>query len=199
VVLAYSDRRDAIIYWVEQQAGNSAVSRISYQNIPTLKNLTVQVVAAPKFGIWSPQLSAVMLKQWMTLHTDLATYKMNAPIFQFNLDNSFNFGHGWVGSADAYLVTKGHSENLYFVRTAGAVNLSLTKSLMKDRLSIQLKGADLLHTEKHGTVMYAGSMQTEQISWYDSRQFVLTLRYKFNTTRSKYKGTGAGNDEKNRL
>ena len=199
VVLAYSDRRDAIIYWVEQQAGNSAVSRISYQNIPTLKNLTVQVVAAPKFGIWSPQLSAVMLKQWMTLHTDLATYKMNAPIFQFNLDNSFNFGHGWVGSADAYLVTKGHSENLYFVRTAGAVNLSLTKSLMKDRLSIQLKGADLLHTEKHGTVMYAGSMQTKQISWYDSRQFVLTLRYKFNTTRSKYKGTGAGNDEKNRL
>lgn len=199
VVLAYSDRRDAIIYWVEQQAGNSAISRISYQNIPTLKNLTVQVVAAPKFGIWSPQLSAVMLKQWMTLHTDLATYKMNDPIFQFNLDNSFNFGHGWVGSADAYLVTKGHSENLYSVRTVGAVNLSLTKSLMKDRLSIQLKGADLLHTEKHGTVMYAGSMQTEQISWYDSRQFMLTLRYKFNTTRSKYKGTGAGNDEKNRL
>ena len=83
--------------------------------------------------------------------------------------------------------------------TAGAVNLSLTKSLMADRLSIQLRGTDLLLTEKHGTVMYAGSMQTEQISWYDSRQFVLTLRYKFNTTRSKYKGTGAGNDEKNRL
>jgi hypothetical protein len=28
---------------------------------------------------------------------------------------------------------------------------------------------------------------------------VATIRYKFNTTRSKYKGTGAGNDEKNRL
>ena len=27
----------------------------------------------------------------------------------------------------------------------------------------------------------------------------LTVRYKFNTTRSKYKGTGAGNAEKNRL
>ena len=27
----------------------------------------------------------------------------------------------------------------------------------------------------------------------------LSLSYDFNTTRSKYKGTGAGNDEKNRL
>jgi hypothetical protein len=42
-------------------------------------------------------------------------------------------------------------------------------------------------------------MHSEQTSWYDSREFVLTLRYNFNTTRSKYKGTGAGNDEKNRL
>ena len=48
-------------------------------------------------------------------------------------------------------------------------------------------------------LLYAGRMHGEQTSWYDSREFVLTLRYNFNTTRSKYKGTGAGNDEKNRL
>jgi hypothetical protein len=27
----------------------------------------------------------------------------------------------------------------------------------------------------------------------------LTVRYKFNPTKSKYKGTGAGNDEKERM
>ena len=32
-----------------------------------------------------------------------------------------------------------------------------------------------------------------------TRDLQLTLRYKFNTTRSKYKGTGAGNAELNRL
>ena len=42
-------------------------------------------------------------------------------------------------------------------------------------------------------------MQSEQTSWSDSREIVLTLRYKFNISRSKYKGTGAGNAEKNRL
>ena len=34
---------------------------------------------------------------------------------------------------------------------------------------------------------------------YDSREFSISLRYRFNTTKSKYKGTGAANDELRRL
>ena len=33
----------------------------------------------------------------------------------------------------------------------------------------------------------------------DTREVSLTIRYTFNATRSKYKGTGAGNEEKQRL
>ena len=33
----------------------------------------------------------------------------------------------------------------------------------------------------------------------DSRDFYVTLRYKFNTARSKYKGTGAGQSERKRF
>lgn len=135
----------------------------------------------------------------LTLHTDVGNYRMNDPIFQFSFDNVLDFEHGWVASADAYLTTKGNQENFYSSRNNGVLNVSLTKSLMNDRLSIRIQGNDLFHTEKQGMLMYAGQMQSEQTSWSDSREFVLTLRYKFNTTRSKYKGTGAGNDEKNRL
>ncbi|MBP3850778.1 MAG: outer membrane beta-barrel protein [Prevotella sp.] len=197
--VSYNDRRDAIIYWAEQQAGNSSVTRITYQNIPTLKSLSAQIAVAPKFGVWSPELSVGMQKQWLTLHTDVGNYRLNTPIFQFNLDNTLDFGQGWVAAVDAYLNTKGNDENVYSSRKKSAVNVSLTKSLLNDRLSVRIQGTDLLHTEKQGMLMYAGRMQSEQISWYDSREFVLTIRYKFNTTRSKYKGTGAGNAEKNRL
>ena len=197
--IGYSDRRDAIIYWAEQETGNSAVTRITQTNIPSLKSLSAQIAIAPKFGLWSPELSIGMQKQWLTLHTDVGNYRMNDPIFQFSFDNVLDFGHGWVASADAYLTTKGNQENFYSSRNNGALNVSLTKSLMNDRLSIRIQGNDLFHTEKQGMLMYAGQMQSEQTSWSDSREFVLTLRYKFNTTRSKYKGTGAGNDEKNRL
>lgn len=33
----------------------------------------------------------------------------------------------------------------------------------------------------------------------DTRSFSIGIRYNFNTTRSKFKGTGAGNEEKTRL
>ena len=56
-----------------------------------------------------------------------------------------------------------------------------------------------LLTEKNKMLSYFDGIQTKQIGWSDSREFGLTIRYKFNTTRSKYKGTGAGNEEKNRL
>lgn len=199
LAVSYNDRRDAIIYWAEQLEGNSSVTRINYENIPTLKSLSVQIALAQKFGIWSPELSMGMQKQWLTLHTDVGAYCLNKPVFQFSLDNTFDLGRGWVASADAYFTTKGHSENIYLSRNMGTVNVSLTKSMLNDRLSIRIQGTDLFHTEKQGTLMYAGMMQSEQISWSDSRELGITLRYKFNTTRSKYKGTGAGNAEKNRL
>ncbi len=197
--VGYNDRRDAIIYWAEQQEENPAVSRITYINIPTLKSLVTNLSIAPKFGIWSPEFSVSMQKQWLTLHTDVATYKMNNPIFQFSLDNAFDFGHGWVASVNGWLTTKGNGDNTRLTRTESSVGVSITKLLLGDCLSIQAKGADLFHTEKTGTMLYAGAMQTEQISWRDTREFTLTIRYKFNSTRSKYKGTGAGNDEKKRL
>ena len=71
---------------------------------------------APKFGIWSPELSVGMQKQWLTLHTDVGNYRMNDPFFQFSFYNVLDFGHGWVASADAYLTTKGNQENFYSSR-----------------------------------------------------------------------------------
>lgn len=195
----YNDRRDAIVYWAYPQEGNTSVTRITFKNLPTLKSLSAHIVAAPKFGIWSPQLSAGIGKQWLTLQTDVNTYSLSKPYFQFSIDNAFDFGHGWLASADANLMTKGHYDNGYFTRSSGTVNVSLTKSFLNDRLSVRMQGTDLFLSNKHGYLMYENMMQSNQENGYDSRQFVLTVRYKFNSIKSKYKGTGAGNLEKNRL
>lgn len=43
------------------------------------------------------------------------------------------------------------------------------------------------------------SAQLDDLTWSDSRSFSLTVRYKFNAVKSKYKGTGAGQDVKARF
>lgn len=197
--VSYNDRKDAIIMWSKPLEGHSSVTVITQTNIPSLKSVSAMVAVAPKFGIWSPQLTAVMEKQWFTLHTSTGDYDLNRPIFQFSMDNSFEFGHGWVASIDAWLTTIGDQENGSFTGNTGSLNVSLTKTFFDDRLSIRLQGYDLLGTEKNKMLSYFDGIQTKQIGWSDSREIGLTVRYKFNTTRSKYKGTGAGNEEKNRL
>lgn len=195
----YSDRKDAIIMWSKPLEGHSSVTVITQTNIPSLKSVSAMVAVAPKFEIWSPQLTVAMEKQWFTLHTSTGDYVLNRPVFQFGMDNSFEFGHGWVASIDGWLTTIGDQENGSFIGNTGSLNISLTKTFFDDRLSIRLQGYDLLGTEKNKMLSYFDVIQTKQIGWSDSREFGLTIRYKFNTARSKYKGTGAGNAEKNRL
>jgi hypothetical protein len=48
-------------------------------------------------------------------------------------------------------------------------------------------------------MLYSNRMMFRKMEDNDSRCVTLSLRYRFNVTPSKYKGTGAGNAEKNRL
>ena len=62
-----------------------------------------------------------------------------------------------------------------------------------------LRGWDVFRGEQGGYTILAPRMVYEQYDRYDSREFEVTLRYKFNAAKSKYKGTGAGNRELERL
>ena len=197
--ISYNDRRHAIVYWSEQDSHNSAITRLTYTNLPSIKTISTQLAFSPTIGIWTPEFTALMKKQWLTLHTSTKTYKLNKPIWQFSFNNTFDFGKGWLLSMESYLVTKGDSEIGSLASNRGSLDINLTKSFLKDRLALRIGGTDLFHTQKEGGIGYTESMETQYIGTYDSRQFVLTVTYKFNTSRSKYKGTGAGQAEKNRL
>ena len=197
--ISYNDRRHAIVFWSEQNSHNSAISRLTYTNLPSIKTISTQLAFSPTIGIWTPEFTALMKKQWLTLHTSTKTYKLNKPIWQFSFNNTFDFGKGWLLSMESYLVTKGDGEIASLVSNRGSLDINLTKSFLKDRLALRIGGTDLFHTQKEGGISYTESMETQYIGTYDSRQFVLTVTYKFNTSRSKYKGTGAGQAEKNRL
>ena len=197
--ISYNDRRHAIVYWSEQDSHNSAITRLTYTNLPSIKTISTQLAFSPTIGIWTPEFTALMKKQWLTLHTSTKTYKLNKPIWQFSFNNTFDFGKGWLLSMESYLVTKGDGEIASLVSNRGSLDINLTKSFLKDRLALRIGGTDLFHTQKEGGISYTESMETQYIGTYDSRQFVLTVTYKFNTSRSKYKGTGAGQAEKNRL
>ena len=195
----YKDSRNAIIYWAEQMSGNEAITMISRKNVKSLKSMTAYISAAPKIGIWVPQINLGMQKPWFTLHTDVASYRLNRPIFMGNFNNAFSLPCSITLNVDYRYQSKGNTMNVYLAKEQHVLDVSISKSFLKDALTLEIKGNDLLYKCWDADLLYNQKMELLQVSKRGTRDLQLTLRYKFNTTRSKYKGTGAGNAELNRL
>ena len=196
--LEYSDDRGRIIHWMEQ-IGNSNVVLVTYKNIPSLKWILPFVSLAPAFGIWHPNLSVGLRKQWLTMETTEGNISLDKAMPMVQMSNTFAFSKSLTGELNFYYQGTGHYQNVYLDYHQTVLNVSLVKTFFNDRLSIKLAGEDLLDRSRDGNMVYNHHIQLYQGNYFARRRFVATVRYKFNATRSKYKGTGAGNAEKSRL
>jgi len=197
--LSYNDRKNAIIYWAEQMDENPSVTRISFKNLNSLKSAMASISLSPKIGLWSPEFYMGVNKQWLNLETKRGTYKLNDPIFSSSLYNVFDLSHNWTFTVEMNYTSKGDMANCSQTKDVFYMNAGVIKTFCHDRFIIKLGCLDIFHGKKTGDLLQNNQMAALQISQYDSREVYLTLRYKFNLTRSKYKGTGAGSSEINRL
>lgn len=79
------------------------------------------------------------------------------------------------------------------------VNISLNKTFMNDRMNVNLRVNDIFASQRSSYIIYGDCMQFDKWNYSDTWNVRLTVSYKFNSTRSKYRGTGAANEELNRL
>ncbi len=79
------------------------------------------------------------------------------------------------------------------------LSLSISKDLFKRRLNVKLSANDLFNQGIGKGTFYFERMILRKTENDDSRSLTFSLRYRFNVTPSRYRGTGAGNAEKDRL
>lgn len=198
-MISYKMVRDYILYWGTQVAGQSATTLINYINHDRLPSLTVMLAASPTIGIWNLNASAVMMKQWFSLDAAGQKRTYNNPLFIGSLNNTFTLPAGFLLTADFSYQSCGQVQNITLKRPQYTLNIGLRKSFLNDALSIEARANDLLLGCKQEALLYMESAQMKDLSWSDTRSFSLTVRYKFNAAKSKYKGTGAGQDAINRM
>jgi hypothetical protein len=114
-------------------------------------------------------------------------------------NNTFTFTPSLTGELNFSYQGKGDYQNVSQTYHQTVLNVSLVKTFLDGRVSLKFAGEDLLDRNRDGNLCYNHQVRLYQGNYYDRRRFVVTLRYKFNTTLNKYKGVGAGNDEKKRL
>ena len=195
--VGYSHIIDPILQHSETYNGDPAVALFRQVNGEAYDNVFASLNLRPKFGIWHPSLMLGVQKQWfkMAVHSH---NPLNNPLATFRFDNTVETKLCEI-SLNMNCMTTGADENNYMRKPSFRADLSLYKSFMKDKLSLSLYVSDLFKTGKNSVVTYYGTMRESIYEPKAMRDINLTVRYKFNTSRSKYKGTGAGAGQKSRL
>ena len=80
-----------------------------------------------------------------------------------------------------------------------SVNARIQKAFLQGRLIATLYADDIFRSARSNMTTYYGIGTTAQKVYTYTQAVGITLSYNFNASMSKYKGTGAGNDEKSRL
>ena len=197
--LDYTNEHDAIIYYAEQNPADPKVVMINHRNIESIKSFTPAIILSPSFGVWRPQFIGGMYKQWLEFETIDGVQKMNSPIFSVQFNNTLVFRPDMTGEVNFVYQSPGDNQNVHLNYHVTNLDVALTKTFFNDRLSLKVAGQDLLYRSKAGALIRAPKIDIYQLNSTDSRCVSVTLRYRFNTTDSKYRGQGAGNEEKDRL
>ena len=198
-MISFQQKRDYILQWSNPDEADHSVAVITFQNFDKLPMLNAMLSASPTIGCWSPTFTVGVMKQWFDLMYDNQEIGMSDPIMMASFNNLLELPWGLTFGADFQFQGKGHTENFYFVENRYICNVSLQKSFLRDALTVEMRGTDLFHDQKTIGTMYMNRLSATAENFSDSREFVLTLRYKFNMTPSKYKGTGAGAEQRQRF
>ena len=198
--LSYSQTKDWILNWGELVNEDASLTMLSKRNWDkSIPMFTAFLSASPKIGCWSPMMSVGMQKQWLSVDYFKETKSLDHPLFIASFSNTWELPLGLMIGLDSYIQSAGATQNIYSEKPNGYVNVSVRKSFLDDALSVKLRGNDIFKTNRISYSMYSGDYYLFQKSVWDRQEFAVTVRYKFNTAKSKYKGTGAGDSQKSRM
>ena len=168
------------------------------RNFDKFESFNASLTASPKFGFYSPTLTLSYWQQnFDTQAYGLAT-KRNKPEWQINFRNWFTINK--TTKAMLYLhYSTSHDYGFNHYAHEFNINARVQKTFLDGNLTAALFANDIFRNLRERWTGYYPVTTMGKDAYVYTQYIGASLTYNFNATRSKYKGTGAGNAEKNRL
>lgn len=160
--------------------------------------LYASVHVSPKFGIFRPTWGFNYNQQFFDTKKYGASKALSKPLLSCSLNNNFSLSET-MNAAIRLNASTTHADGFLMMKSGYSVNLQFDKSFANRTWIIYLSANDIFKTAKERWTMYGLGAGTTKDCYNYTRNISLQVTYKFNAKRSKYKGTGAGNEEKSRL
>ena len=202
------ERRDNTLIQGASLYNDEGVILMKHINLDQpLRNVAAFLSAAPTFGCYSPNWTLGIQRYFysQTLmdpsHPDgQRTLTAKKPVLFMDLNNAFRFKRSWQLEANLNVMTKGDMMQFAFLRNTYNLGLVVQKCWLKnDALCLRVSLSDVLQMRTTEMFLDNGYFQLHQTSSQNYHRLNVTLRYTFNSSNNKYKGSGAGKEAQNRM
>ena len=208
VMVDYTRMDNAMMTWSEPY-NDEGVVLVKPRNIEEpFRTMAAYVNLTPTIGPWNINYTFGIQPQWLSITVKdpreasgkRVTSFNGKPLFFAQLFNTFTVKGGWQFELGGVLHSRGYTQNLYLRNVYFNLSAAVQKTLLKDgSLVLRLEGSDLTRSGHYNVDSDFGNHTIVQTNMMDTQRIKLSIRYNFNTTQSKYRGTGAGAEAKARM
>ena len=194
----YIYNKNASVYMMKPFQGNKDIALSYYENVDKIQNLKFYLEATPVIGLWHLDYTVGLVNQFFNAEKYVSDYNANRPSLYLDLENTWVLPHHWKARLEYAYQSRNYRE-LGVNYAWNSLDASISKSFLNNRLVVRLEAEDLLHGQNQSWKYNNSYAHFTRTGIDNTRMFLVNVTYNFNATKSKYKGTGAGNAEKSRL
>jgi hypothetical protein len=206
-VANYNRTDNPIITWAVPYNSEGVIMLQPFNLGVPIRGLSAFLSATPTVGIWTMGYTVGMQQSWLSVDAS----ELGAPsskVLSFNdkpiwiaqLLNTFSLKKGWQFELGGQYLSPGYDKNVMVTNHFLDLSAAVQKTMLRDgSLVLRLEGKDLAGLGYYNIFTDLGSYRITQSVITDTRRIVFSVRYRFNSADSKYKGTGAGKDARDRM
>ena len=194
----YSHNKDMRLNFGSLYQEGTEITIWTNRNFDKFESYNASLTASPRFGFYSPTLTLSYWQQNFDAQAYGLATKRNKPEWQINFRNWFTINK--TTKAMLYLhYSTSHDYGFNHYAHEFNINARVQKTFLNGNLTIALFANDIFRNLRERWTGYYPVTTMGKDAYIYTQYIGTSLTYNFNATRSKYKGTGAGNAEKNRL
>jgi len=206
----YLNAKRAIIDWADSYYDYGPIL-LKPKNLPEpIKCITTYIVAQPRLGCWMPNYTIGFSKQFLTLDLKdvseplgVRTASFSHPMFVVMANNTFKIDNRdnipCQLEINLQYQSKMSYKNSLLQQPKWILNVALQRTYMNGNLTFRLSGNNLLDRIVYDAVADYGNCSVRKEFNQHKCNITLDIHYRFNASRSKYRGSNAGQNAINRM
>lgn len=195
--MMFSHVSDPLLLYSQPYKNNHQIALIQSVNWDSFNLFTASFNVSPKIGIWTPSCRMMVQKQWFNMNTH-DNHKLGHLMANIRMTNTFDTKF-LTATLGINVQTTGDDKATYNNKGCFSANLSIYKSLFKRRLTIYFDAYNVFGTGDSNSRLYSGVMREIRFHNFSTTEYSLTINYRFNSIKNKYKGSGAGKEQRDRM